>query len=315
MSNAFKITPAGFGWLAQAFSEANAISPFAAFAKDRPEFAERTADDLVTQGVIDREGTLRPEALAALRVLAKADGYFRLRILGTDAPVDKVTYFQGDATCSVDGAEGGFTVTYPAQAQEAGYILEEFTGSSRIINVPFRTSLSPKAAAVFLALVDLGRSRALLALAGEPKPQSFSPKEITDKANSRGSFFSFVRCLQELTGVEALSAAETTAALRELAAQQLVAVADGGYRLAGDALELALTFLIPEYVFHLSYGWMLTPETCEQSECYVIFCGMHNLLCLDTAGGMITIETMSGSDLFTLLVGALSHPPARQQIA
>lgn len=312
MSVTYKITPSEFGWLSQVFAQKNAISPFSSFEKHAPSFDEAAKADLISQGVIAEDGTIQSSAFAALQVLAQAEAYSRIRVLGVEAPVDKVTYFKGKSACAVDSGNGGFTVAFPAMSKEAGFVMEEFTGSSRLINVPFAASLSPKAALAFLTLVDQHRTLALLALAGKPKEAGISAHQVRTKANSNGSYLSFTTSLKNLVGLDSLAPADISVALGELVERKLAEERDGNYYLTGDALELANTLLIPEYVFNISSGRMLKPDTAEHSECYVLFCGMHNLLYIDTDRGMVTIETMSGSDLLGIMMNSLSEPPAKR---
>lgn len=311
MTVTYKISPAGFGWLAQAFDDKNILSPFAIFEKYAPDFSEREKEELISQNVIFSDGTIQPSALAAFKVLSSADAFSRIRILGTMAPVDKVTYFQGEASCSVDSGAGYFAVTFPAMTKEAGFVMEEFTGSSRFVNVPFRTMLSQKAALVFLALVDLYRAAALLALAGEPKAINFSAGDITARANSGESLMWFVKSLKNFTNSASLSEGDLPDVLEELNEKKIVEEKGGKFYLMNEALDLANTFLIPEYVFNLSYGRLISPAEVLHSESYVIFCGMHNLLYIDTDGDRISIETMSGGELLSILMNLLQESPAK----
>lgn len=302
----YRITPAGFGWLTRAFPDSNAISPFAAFAKVAADFNDQDKESLISQGVVAPDGTIKPSALAAFNVLSGADGFSRIRVMGTAAPVDKVVYFKGNTACSVDSAQGYFSVAFPAVNREAIFMLEEFTGSSRLVNIPFHTSLSPKAAFGFLALLDLHRAANLCALAGEPKDTVFNVGRIIEKATTEGnSLIWFVNSLKKLTGAITLNEADVPAAVSELQKKNLAAEKEGGVCLAGDGLELATAFLIPEYVFSIGYGRMISDSSCEHSECSVIFCGMHNLLYIDTDRDSIIIETMSGSELLKIMANAL----------
>ena len=310
MSYTFKITPSGFGWLAQAFSEKNAISPFAVFEKSASDFGEEEKEELISQDVISSNGTIKPAAFTALKVLSTAEAFSRIKILGTDSPVDKVTYFKDGQACTVDGGKGYFTVTYPALAKEACFTMEEFTGSSRLVNVPFRAVLPPKTAVVFLALVDLFRASALMALAGEPKTVEFTAVDIIDRANSSWSPMWFVRVLKDLVDTQPLSLEEVLTALCELKDNRLIEEKGGHFFLMDEALELAGTFLITEYVFNISCGRMISADACKHSECYVAFCGMHNLLYIDTEGDMVSLETISGSELLNILANLLQEPPA-----
>jgi hypothetical protein len=311
MATNYQLTPAAFGWLSQAFSDQNAISPLTLFASKAADFSEQDKQSLLDQAMVGPDGTIDPAALAALQILAKADAYARIKILGTTAPVDKLIYFQGDTSCSLDSSADRLTLTCPALAQEAAFVMEEFSGTSRLVNVPFQASLSPHAALALLSLVDLHRKQGLMALAGESRPASFAIPAILAQAAGSDSWLNFGRCLKALATDVTLAEAELPAALAELKARQIITETAGQYALTGEALELARTLLIPAYVFNISTGKMTSPTTCIQSECFVVFCGMHDLLYIDTDQDQIVIETLSGSDLFRILVGALNESPAK----
>ncbi|AEE95507.1 hypothetical protein [Mahella australiensis] len=314
MALTYNITPAAFGWLGQAFADKNLISPFLAFEKNKGDFDEEGKAALVSQGIITDDGTVRPEAAAAFGVLANAEGFYRIQILGVESPVDKVTYYKGNATCSVDSSDGYFVVSFPAVSREAGFTMEEFTGSSRLIDVPFHESLSYNAALAFLSLLDLRRAANLCAMAGETRSAVFSADEIADRINKDQSLMWFVNSLKKLIDVDHLSAADVSGAIPELKGKGMIAENGNGFSLTGEAEELADFFLIPEYVFDIEYGKMISPSACEHSECRVIFCGMHRLLYIDTDGDKIVIETMSGSELFEIIWDALGNNIGKSSI-
>jgi hypothetical protein len=310
MSLKFNVSPAGFSWLSQAFNQTTPISPLNLFKGFATEYEDSVVKDLISQNVIADDGTIQPGALASLNLLAQADAYSRVRILGTLAPVDKVTYFKSDVSCSVDSGSGAFEVAFPAMTKEAGYVLEEFTGSSRLINAPFTATLPLQESLALLALVDLVRSRSLLALGGEKRDFSFTPEEVLAKANGQEGYISFVRSMKDLAQISSLSHEEGLAALRSLVDKGFAVEREGRYAACGDALSLATTHLIPEYVFNISYGRLVSVSEVEKSECNVVFSGMHNLLYMELDGeDKVSMETMSGSDLLGILISALSIAP------
>lgn len=307
MGLTYNITPAAFGWLGQAFADKNLISPFLVFEKNKGDFSEEEKIALISQGIIMDDGTIRSEAATALEVLANAEGFYRIQILGVESPVDKVTYYKENVTCSVDSGNSYFVVNFPAVSREAGFTMEEFTGSSRLIDVPFHELLSYKAALTFLALLDLRRAANLCALAGEEKSAVFSANEIADRCNKDKSLMWFVNSLKELIQADSLSVADVSDVMAELKDKGLVVENDNGFLLVDRAEVLSNVFLIPEYVFDIEYGKMVSPSACEHSECRVIFCGMHKLLYLDMDDEKILIETMSGSELFEIIWDALGN--------
>ncbi|MDP3058108.1 MAG: hypothetical protein Q8N36_01425 [bacterium] len=306
MSLSYKITGAGFNWLSQAFPKKTLISPLAMFANATPSHA-----GLVAQGIISADGTIMPSALAVLKVLSEPDAYSRIKILGTNSAVDKITYFLKDSTCSVDAEADAFMVSFPAMSKEATFVMEEFSGSSRITNCSVNAKLSKLQSLVFLAIVDIIRSRALMLLAGEQSDLACTIEQILYGANRNSSYFSLARGLKDLTSPAEITLEAVTTALSGLIAKNLVSERDGKYLLVGDALELATNFLIPEYWFNITYGRMMPDNLLQKSECNVAFCGMHNLLYIELDGENVDIETISGSELIQIIANAMtSAPPA-----
>lgn len=308
MSKSYKISSVNFGWLGNAFPDKNSISPLTLFTKEGGAFNEASRKELLSQSVIEQDGTISPEVLPALEILANAEAYTRIQILGTNAPVDKVTYFKKGSSCCVDSDQTDFTVTFPAMSKEAGFVLEEFTGSSRFVNAPFETVLSPELAWAFLALVDLIRANALCTLGGKPGELIYSVQEIHKKMEESDSYLWFMNTLKILTGDLVLSINQVQKALDELVKKGLLTTYGDSYSLQLKAMELANSTLIPNYVFHITSANMISQTLAEQSDCYIIFCGMHDILYLDKANGEITIETISGSDLIGILLKLLLEP-------
>lgn len=307
MTLKFSVTPAGLAWLSQAFPEATAISPLRSPSGNPADVDEEVTGDLLSQGVIESDGTITPQALAPLQLLAKSEKFARIRVRGTSSPLDKVVYFADGIACSVDATVARFEIQYPAMNQEAGYFLSELTGSSRLVNVPFAVTLPETQATTLLALVDLVRYGSLAALAGRTASVSFTLDEILAQLSAAHSFLSLSKTLESLTAGNGLVAADISAALQALTVSGHVQHSEGRFFLQGAALELATTFLIPDYIFDLSFGTVLSAESVEQSSCSIVFCGMHNLLYVDATGEGVTLETISGSDALGMLLTALTE--------
>jgi hypothetical protein len=275
------------------------------------EVDESVIDELKAQGIISADGTITGEAAAVLNVLKEARSYSRIRILGAMSQVDKVTYFHNNLACSVDSGPSTFDIAMPPSTADALYALEEFTGSSRLVNVEFAAKLSLMGARAFLALVDLTRVRALKILAGEPNELGCTKGEIMARAVSQPQgYMALARNLQDLVEPSLLGAELPVAALDELLGKRMVRREGELFFLQGESLELATNFLLPEYVFSVSYGHVNPPREVVHAECNVVFCGMHNLLYMEATGNdELNLETMSGSALFGMLQRALAEAP------
>ena len=308
MSETYQISSTGLGWLGLAFQEKNSISPFVLLEKDKADFNDSVKEALLVGNIITSDGTITPDILPALQILANAEAYTRIRILGVDAPVDKITYFKNGMSCSVDSGPTDFTITYPAMSQEAGYVMEEFSGSSRVVNVSFQTTLTVKATQVFLSLLDLSRAEALCILAGRTGANAFTVEEIIKKQEEGTSYLWLNRTLKNLIGDSSLSAGDTDGALQELIGLHYVEQEGNKYSLSKHTYELAMSMLIPNYVFHITSATMISSSQAKQSECYAVFCGMHDILYIDQDAKGVTIETISGSNLYQILRKVLTSP-------
>lgn len=308
MPTVFRVTPSQLAWLGQAFPEKNIISPLAAFTQ-QTALSEEDESDLIRQGIVAQDGTIQPTALAVFHLLAGADGFSRIRILGVTAPADKVVFYKGEMACSVDSSQGRFTITYPPDIKESTLTFEEFTGSSRLINIPFQAQLAPNSAMVFLALLDLQRRANLLALAGENPKMAFGTAEITEMIHRAKKWSWLAYALHQLAGERPWREEEVRSALRELLKKGLIAASGENFRLVSAAWEVAQELLLPEYVFNIAYGRLLSPKTIEHSQAYVVYCGSHNILYLEAVGDLIAIETIAGSDLLMMLRRALFGNP------
>jgi len=307
MATTYRISPAGFRWLSQAFDHVSSISPLLRQREDEVQVEEAVVNELVAQEVISSDGAITATASVVLKVLAEAESFSRIRILGTMSAVDKVTYFHNNLACSVDSGNSAFEITMPPCTTEAGYVLAEFTGNSRLVNVEYRAVFSLSLARAFLALVDLVRIRSLKIIAGEQVQLGCTWAEILEWAMSRQQGYMVLsRSLQDLVEQSRLSEALPPSALDELISKGMVRQEGELYFLLGEALELATNFLIPEYVFNISYGQVKSAAEVVRSECNVVCCGMHNLLYIEWLGNDgFALETMSGSNVLGMLLNAL----------
>ncbi|MGB9867606.1 MAG: hypothetical protein ACPLPR_06870 [Bacillota bacterium] len=88
-------------------------------------------------------------------------------------------------------------MTFPAATREATLTLDEFTESSRFVNVPFHTKLSPGGAMALVSLLDLFRENALRSLIREGKRPLFNSGSVVQQASGRRSYFWLVRNLRD----------------------------------------------------------------------------------------------------------------------
>jgi len=306
MSIEMKLKPEEFGWLSQLFEDATQISPMSLFSEKKTGFNEENKKSMIDQSIIDNEGNLKPDAYNALDVLSKSDAYTRIRITGVDAPVDKIVYFNGNKKSSVDATKDGFIFKYPPLDEETGNILSEFTGTSRFVNVNFKVKLSRASAYVFLLALDLMRQKNLKLLTREDVILGFTSEELLLEQNADHHAFHLVSALNALIGNQSPTAYEIDNAIFDLEKQGLFEQKSGLWILSVGAMDLAMHSLIPEYYFNIIHGKVESEESVVKSECYVALFGIHDLLYIDQDASDIVMESMSGSDLYLILMNALT---------
>lgn len=305
MALEYRLKPEEFGWLSQLFEDAAPISPLTLFADKKASFGVDNKNHLITQGIIDADGNLAAQPYTVFKSLAEAKAYTRVRIIGVDAPIDKIIYTDGTMRCSVDAGPDSLSVTYPPVDETVGYTFSEYTGTSRFINVPFSVKLPLDTARTFFLALDVVRQRNLVLLTRTKAPLAFTASDLMAEQNALHTMFHTSAVLESLVGPSKLTAADLETGLEALLASGLVMKTAEGWLFTDSAMALAMQMLIPEYHFNITHGTVESTTSVVKSECYVSLFGIHDLLYIDQDDGDIVIETMSGSDLYLILMNAL----------
>lgn len=305
MALEYQIKPEEFGWLSQIFDSATPISPLTLFSDQKSAFSLKNKTSLINQGIVDADGNLAPEPYSALKILAEATSYTRIQILGVDAPVDKIIYTHEQNRCSVDAGSESLSVTYPPLTETLGYIFSEYTGTSRFVNVNFNTRLSKDAARTFLLVLDVVRQRHLQTLARTKVPLTFSSEDLFSEQGETHTLFHTNRLLEHLIGPSSLDPNALTSNLKVLSDKGLLLQTEAGWLLSENAMMLAMQMLVPEYHFKLTKGDVSENQSVVKSECLVAHFGIHDFLYLDQEEEDILIETMSGSELYLMIMNML----------
>lgn len=305
MALEYRLKPEEFGWLSQLFDGASPISPLTLFADRKASFDVDNKTHLITQGIIDEEGNLAAQPYTVFKSLAEASAYTRVRIIGVDAPVDKIIYWGGNSRCAVDAGPDSLYVSYPPVDETVGYIFSEYTGTSRFVNVPFNVKLPRDTARTFFLALDVLRQRNLTLLTRANAPLTFSPADLLAEQNASHTMFHSISVLDALIGESKLDLAGMEAGLEALMVAGIVNRSATGWLFTDSAMALAMQMLIPEYHFNITHGSVESSSSVVKSECYVSLFGIHDLLYVDQDGGDIVIETMSGSDLYLIMMNAL----------
>lgn len=306
MALEYTLKPEEFGWLSQLFIETNPISPLTLFAEHIVSFDEDNKASLITQQIIDDLGNLHAEPYTVIQSLANANAYTRIRILGVDAPVDKIIYFDGKNRCSVDARKDDFLVKYPPLDEETGFAFSEYTGTSRFVNVTYKVKLPHDVARTFLLAMDVIRQRNLLLLARKETSLYFTVNDLVTEQNAQHSLFHLSKVLDSMIGQTKLNDLDFEKSLSFLEEQSMVKKNGQEWLFTQNTMALTMQMLVPQYHFNITHGDVKSNVSVEKSECYVSLFGIHDLLYIDQDGSDIVIETMSGSDLYLILMNAVS---------
>ncbi len=298
------VSPETLGWLGRAYEELSPVSLLAVYADQSADMTEELRRDLVAQGVLEPDGTLRPEAKTALDVLARPEGFVRIRMDGAVARSEKVVYHRGGLTVSLDAGLERFLVRLPSPGADAIDSYREIIGGSRLVNHPFSVSLTSQEALILMGCLDLQRRSLFEALArGETGgPAVFQRGKLEEHLTGHtpsGTWL--VHLLETMEGMGPADPQALEEALGGLTEKGLVKQEDGSIGLLADTYTLAGYFLVPSGVYNIDRGRMLDAGILERSGCLVVQSSAQDLLYVDVTGGEVLVETISGAAFLEIL--------------
>ncbi len=303
-----RLTPAALNWLGSAFETKTKVSPLSTAQADG--FDQAGLDDLVKQGVVGPDKTMTTEAYAMLEVLAGATKYASVHLSGGSGHVNRVTYWNGDKTVSLDNTGTMFTVSFGNDASALETLFTEITGSNHIVSSNFSASFDIRTALVFAGLFDLSRRAAIHLYADNtPVPAGFSAAEVgkfVKEANNARWLTSHIKSLP-IKGLGATHA-EAEASLKKLVAAGVIAAAkDGTYTSAYESAELAANFLFVENTVHFRAGSEQN-GTLSAAECMYLQAGIHDVIMMDVAADKIDITSTSSFNMIDNIKQMMTTP-------
>lgn len=308
MADRMVLSPAAITWLGSAFGDKTKISPFTTIQEKG--FTEDEKAGLVEQGVIDGESAFSPESYAIFEILAGADAFAGFRLSGAFGNVNKTAYFKGDKTVTIDSAGQELVVSTKTDVDSMVGILNEITGISRLVNSEVNVKMDAKSALAFAALIDVTRKNALSQYAGlGDMPVGYTADKIL-------AMFDHVEGVRWLTAYiktlrlpyAALSVDELDQALAGLLEAGLAEKGDYGYRLLGEAYDLATNFLIIENVLHVRCG-QETDGKIVTGEALFLQAGLHDVLMLDVDAATVEFNTVSTYTMMEYLQSMMLKAP------
>lgn len=302
------LSPETFTWLGSAFSEKTKISPFSVI--QAPGFSEGDKAALHEQGVIDGDSALSPESYALFDILARARAFASFRLSGAFGSVEKTAYFHEDAQATVDNAGQGLVISGAVDLDTMAGVINEITGISRLVNAKVNLKMGPKSALAFAALLDLTRKYALGQYAGLTSlPAGFPELEIVAMANGAADQHWLTSYLKTFRLPDlSLTEDELAVAFSGLLAANMVESGDYGYRLIGEAYDLAVNFLIIEHVLHVRCGREQDGEILI-GEGLFLQAGLHDVLMLDVDLETVEFNTVSTQTMVEYLQTMVSQAP------
>jgi hypothetical protein len=109
LNNSINLTPSALKWLGSAFEKKSRVSPLSTVSAE--DFTQEGLDDLVKQGVVSEDKTMTPEAYALLDILAGAKKFASVQLSGGSGHINRVTYWNGDNSVSLNSKGENFTLT------------------------------------------------------------------------------------------------------------------------------------------------------------------------------------------------------------
>lgn len=302
------LSPAAITWLGSAFSEKTKISPFTTIQVQG--FAEEEKAGLVEQGVIDGESALAPDSYAIFETLAGADAYAGFHLTGAFGQIAKTAYFKGEKVVTVDIAGQEIIISTKVDADTMIGILNEITGISRLVNAQVNVKMGVKSALAFATLLDVTRKYALSQYAGLGElPVGYTADQLLAMFNqAEGSRWltTYIKTLRLPQVV--LQADELAEAMAGLLEAGLAEKGVYGYRLLGEAYDLATNFLIIEHVLQVRCG-QETNGKLVTGEAMFLQAGLHDVLMLDVDAETVEFNTVSTYTMMEYLQSMMLKAP------
>jgi len=309
MAGKMVLSPAALTWLGSAFTEKTKISPLATIQEPGFTAAEKAA--LADQGVIDGGGAFTSESFAVFETLAGVTSYAGFRLTGAFGRIVKTVYFKDGKSVAIDSTGHGLVVSVGVDVDTLAGLINEITGISRLVNAQVNVKMGVKSALAFAALLDVTRKHALIQYAGLGEmPTGYSAEQIIEmhsKAEGSRWLTSYLRTLR--LPQMSLNGDELEKALHASIEVNLLEKSEQGYRLIGEAYDLATNFLIIENVLHARLGEERDGEIVS-GEALFLQAGLHDVLMIDVDAETVEFNTVSTQTLVEYVQTMMVKAPA-----
>jgi hypothetical protein len=272
---------------------------------------------LKENGVLDSSGEIASEFLGALETVARAGYYSQVRLDGSGNFLECVVYFSPDFknSTAVFTTGEGLLVRSPAPVQDIVLALKQHIGESTLQNLDFYAEIGFDEALALAALIDLRRRALLKGMSEdrEPDDKGFTVDAVySEIVRESDNAQWFVTLFKEMTGA-GHDRGQLDKALGALAAEGLVNIQDGIYRLTDRAGVLAGRFLLLYNLVSLKAGREMTGGNVVQVGFVCLQSGINSILTIQTTeGNKMEITALPAAALFRYVELYLSDPVAIQ---
>lgn len=296
----------------QVFAHLRALSPKTHQSALSPLTGPPTPDRKVSArlraaGLTDKRGTPTAEGQDAASVLTRATSVAEVEITGRRVFAYAVYRPGRGQPVSVMTDANGLRVQQPARPAPVIEMVGEVLGWSRLAAAPFEAELPVVEAWALAALVDADRAVRLTRLGGGSADDAASTlRQLAQVLSSPTIVHATVRTLHRVLPPLNPSETELARALDHLARSGLVQEQPLGWRVAGEAADVAESLLVVEKFVtlraaSLDHGGELTRTVVSGA-----FAGAHGVLTAETDGEFVQLRSLAPYDVVSLTGGLLT---------
>jgi hypothetical protein len=297
----------------------NSLSPWAAF--DKVSASELLNDSLLQAGITDSSGSLNGDYGHVIEMLQRPVRFTRMRLLSGSMILDQIVY-----SCSPEGeqvaitpAEDSIHVAWPAPVVLVMAAFREYWGSGVLVSSKLNIETEPHTALVFAAISDLHRrsyfaDKVAMQSSGSKMFNISDIKDCLTNTPPDGQWLVTVlkQATEECGQLEIDLIHES---LNQLIALQVLEKRENAYCLVNDGLSFANSFLLIAQTLTLEIGALKENGEVVQSSMLCLQAGLHDNLCIESDGDMVSLEAVSASYIGSILEAFMTAVFSEEDLA
>jgi len=289
------------------------ISPCSLFQYgESAGLSEAQLQELIRQDVLDNNGQISSNASRAIKTLATASRFARIRFASSGNAFEYINYYSKDTQtyASVTNRDNGFLVEDPSDSNEIITGIQNLMGSSVLKSFDFEVELPELEAYILMAVVDLNRQHKIeMVLSSSTEPPIAIGTDailmwLQNVPNDAQWFSSVLKDL--LKGQYVLSLNQIQPVLDQLEVKGYIKKTGSDYQLANQAEGFMNQFVFTENMLSLFMG-QANGEDVYQSGFIVVQAGVNDLLFIDSQDGVVQLEVISTTRLMSYLDQLVTH--------